>query len=223
LNVTTEEKPQMKYVAIIGDIKSSKAIPNRLDFQNSLNDIFKVISIDNKSIVSPYTITLGDEFQALYNSAKGLLTDIIRIMALLYPVRIRFSIGLGDIDTEINPKQALGMDGSAFHIAREGIIRMKNDEISRKAMPSITLNSDSKTQNSLLIDSFNIVSYMLERMSQNQLNILLGVVNNDSIPAIASKMDVSEQAVYKGIRKDAMLLIKDYIISFENEVGKLLK
>lgn len=213
----------MKYVAIIGDIKSSKTIPNRLEFQNSLRDIFNVISTKNISIVSPYTITLGDEFQALYNSGKGLLTDIIGIMAMLYPVKVRISIGVGTIDTEINPIQALGMDGSSFHIAREGVIRMKNDEISRKAMPSITLNSDSKLQNSLLISSFNLLSYLLESMSQNQLNVLLGIVNNDSIPVIANRMDISEQAVYKGIRKEAMLLIKDYILSFEKEVGKLLK
>lgn len=34
---------------------------------------------------------------------------------------IRFSIGWGDISTELSSRSSLGMDGPAFYLAREGI------------------------------------------------------------------------------------------------------
>ena len=46
----------------------------------------------------------------------------------LYPVKLRFGIGIGEISTEINQKAAIGADGPAFYAAREIINFLKNEE-----------------------------------------------------------------------------------------------
>jgi hypothetical protein len=76
---------------------------------------------ENMHLISPYTITLGDEFQAVLKNARHLFGDIITILYVIYPTKIRFSIGIGDIQTPVNPNQAIGMDGTAFYNARTGI------------------------------------------------------------------------------------------------------
>lgn len=213
----------MKYIALIGDIISSKNIQDRLDFQNRLSNIFQDISIDNSSIVSPYTITLGDEFQALYKSGKGLMVDIVRIMALLYPVRIRFSIGIGKIDTEINKTQALGMDGSAFHIAREGIIKMKNDELKSNVTSQIVYNNEVKSHYFKPKNAFSLVSFNLGKLSKNQLSILFGLLRDEPVSHIAGNLKISEQAVYKSIIKDGLAILTGSMLEYEEIFSESLK
>jgi hypothetical protein len=58
------------------------------------------------ALVSPGTLTLGDEFQVLLRRASGRLLDLLRISADLYPEQMRFALALGEIDTAINPPAA---------------------------------------------------------------------------------------------------------------------
>ena len=101
-------------IALIGDIIESKKIQKRAEAQKKLLLQFNKINSISKTLASPYTITLGDEFQALYKKADDLFRDIWRIALLLHPERIRFSIGVGELSTKINKKQSIGMDGPAF-------------------------------------------------------------------------------------------------------------
>lgn len=72
-------------------------------------------------LVSPCTITLGDEFQAVYRDARTLFADFCTILVGIHPARIRFSVGIGPLTTPVNPRQAIGMDGPAFHVARDAM------------------------------------------------------------------------------------------------------
>jgi len=117
-----------KFIVIIGDIISSRKVENRNALQSKLLDVFNELnSPDHENhLVSPYTITLGDEFQAVYDNANCLFLDSIRILERTFPQKIRFSFGIGEISTDINREQSLGMDGSAFYYAREGITHLKD-------------------------------------------------------------------------------------------------
>ena len=79
----------MNVIAVIADIVDSKHIIDRGNFQLNLE---KKLSIINKksanSIISPYTITVGDVFQVLYNSTETFFDDIWDIIASIYPNRI---------------------------------------------------------------------------------------------------------------------------------------
>jgi hypothetical protein len=86
----------------------------------SANDVFV------KQIVSPLTITLGDEFQGV---VKDLVTvvDIIfhidqALLAVRHPFRIRYSLQYGPIDTPLN---AHAMLGEGLTKARKGLEEMK--------------------------------------------------------------------------------------------------
>ena len=73
-------------------------------------------------------ITLGDEFQGLLNNPAYAIEIVKYIQRELYPVKLRFGIGIGEISTEINQKAAIGADGPAFYAAREIINFLKNEE-----------------------------------------------------------------------------------------------
>src|SRR4051812_44362234 len=112
----------MQAIAIIGDIVASKDPRRRDAFQRQLAKALAARNREKGSgLVSPYTITLGDEFQAVYRSARNLWTDIVTLLAEIHPVQARFALGVGDLTTRLNRRQALGMDGPAFHRTRAAI------------------------------------------------------------------------------------------------------
>ena len=107
------------YCAVIADMVDSKKLTDRGKVQDKLKTELANINLQyQKSIVSNFTITLGDEFQGLMADATHVMVIIDRICDAMYPVGLRFGIGFGDITTEIDPDQALGADGPAYHNAR---------------------------------------------------------------------------------------------------------
>lgn len=109
-------------IAIIADIVQSRKLSKRDEIQARLKTCLEQVNqLHQSSLASNFTITLGDEFQALFREPSGLLQALDEITFTMYPVRMRFGIGLGEILTDINPLLSIGADGPAFWNAREAI------------------------------------------------------------------------------------------------------
>jgi hypothetical protein len=89
-------------IVLIGDIVGSRDLDERSQIQRKLKRIFTLIKRKRSFLLSPYTITLGDEFQAVYGRAEYLFVDILNILSSIYPVKARFAIGIGGLKTPIN-------------------------------------------------------------------------------------------------------------------------
>ena len=119
----------MQYYALIGDIKRSKKIENRCEIQEKLKKILdNVNSIYNNDISAKFLITLGDEFQGLLEITAPILEIIKYIQREIYPIKLRFGVGIGNVSTLINHEAAIGADGPAFYAAREMIEFLREQE-----------------------------------------------------------------------------------------------
>ena len=89
----------------------------------------RVESAISKLFSFSFTVTTGDEFQALFSPNSYIFQIIDQISVAFAPYEIRFGIGVGDMITEINKEQSIGSDGPAYWLAREAInhIHDKND------------------------------------------------------------------------------------------------
>jgi hypothetical protein len=115
------------WLVLIADVVASRTIVDRETTQQVLVSTLAELNVKGRDqLASPYTITLGDEFQAVFHRADRIFADALEIMRALHPVQVRFSWGLGDLRTPINPALAIGMDGPAFHWAREGMRMLKD-------------------------------------------------------------------------------------------------
>ncbi len=187
----------MKKIALIGDIIESKKLKNRAVIQKKLDSIFKDINKKDKYLQSDFTITLGDEFQAVYSRADSIIINSLRILADLYPVKVRFSFGVGEITTAMK-KKAIGMDGPAFYNAREGMESLK------KGNHNFYLTDG-------LADSFrmeryvlNLISHMMKGWNENRFRTLLMMFEEKGKKDIAKKLSISERAIYKTINSGAL-------------------
>lgn len=189
----------MIYYAVIGDIIKSKKISEREKFQKSWMLFLNELNNESKSnIASPYTITLGDEFQAVYKSSNSMFKDIFKIMEHIYPNKIRISIGIGKISTEINKVNAIGMDGPAFYAARDGLMSLK--KIKQNTI-KITKYGQASTIDKFINQNLVLIFNNMESWKLNTLKIFNKLLSEESdILKIAKELNITERAVYNNIK-----------------------
>ena len=118
------------YLALIADVIDSKMVQERFDLQKQLEKTLQTMNeLFGEFLASSFTLTLGDEFQALLKVDAPVFQMIDTLRSLLTPTQLRFGIGLGEIVTDIDPLQSIGADGPAYWNARAAInlVHQKND------------------------------------------------------------------------------------------------
>ena len=118
------------YLALIADVIDSKTVQERLDLQKQVEKTLqKMNELFGDYLASRFTLTLGDEFQALLEVDAPVFQIIDTLRSELTPTQLRFGIGLGEIVTSIDPLQSIGADGPAYWNARTAInlVHQKND------------------------------------------------------------------------------------------------
>lgn len=118
------------YLALIADVIDSKMVQERFDLQKQLEKTLQTMNERfGDYLASCFTLTLGDEFQALLKVDAPVFQIIDTLRSELTPTQLRFGIGLGEIVTAIDPLQSIGADGPAYWNARAAInlVHQKND------------------------------------------------------------------------------------------------
>ena len=118
------------YLALIADVIDSKMVQERFDLQKQLEKTLQTMNeLFGEFLASNFTLTLGDEFQALLKVDAPVFQMIDTLRSELTPTQLRFGIGLGEIVTDIDPLPSIGADGPAYWNARAAInlVHQKND------------------------------------------------------------------------------------------------
>ena len=207
----------MQVIAVIGDLVGSKALAERAALQRKLKKQLERVSKDAKGLASPYTLTLGDEFQAVYRGAESVLGDIVALLAEIHPVRARFALGVGALTTRINAQQALGMDGPAFHQARAALMALKEDR--RLLRVAGSEPKDWAFANHVL----NLLSHQVEGWTQNRLRVLAGLLREKSVKEIEGGLEISRVAIYKNIRAAALDEVAGICHELSAALGRALR
>lgn len=189
----------MKVIALIADLVASRTLPHREVLQKKLAAALKQVNAQAKDLASPYTLTLGDEFQAVYRRADSLWADMVAIMAAIHPVQVRFALGVGALATPVNRKQALGMDGPAFHYARAALSELKEDGRLLRIAGEPAADEWCLSRHVL-----NLVSHQIDGWERNRLLVLGGLLQGKKVREIEQGLSVSTVAVYKNIRAAAL-------------------
>lgn len=189
----------MQAIAVIGDIVLSKEIGKRDVFQRKLAATLDGIGAEKGSgLASPFTITLGDEFQAVYRTSTGIWADLIAVLAAIHPAQVRFGIGIGELTTKLNSKQALGMDGPTFHRARAALTTLKGGEA------RFRIEGEREVDWALANHSLAFVSHHLTGWSKNRLEVLAALLRGRTVSEFEAELPISKVAIYKNINAAAL-------------------
>ncbi|MDZ7670107.1 MAG: SatD family protein [Gammaproteobacteria bacterium] len=206
----------MLLLVLIGDLVASRETPDRQSVQDRLRAALDERNTDRTGIASPYTITLGDEFQAVLENGERAFKDAVSIQAAVHPVLVRFSIAIGELSTKLNPHQAIGMDGPAFHQARAGIEDM------RQSYSLFRLQGLPSDLSDIVAPSLNLVSHEFGKWQSRRFDILAAIQRRERIADIARCLNVSEQAVYKNISEGRLRDVSELFEALGRSVNDVL-
>lgn len=192
------------FAAVIGDIKDSRHLENRKEVQVHLQEILDRLNEKYKDhIVSKFLITLGDEFQGLLCGGEHILDMVNEIRMEMYPVRLRFGIGFGQITTDIKSEMALGADGPGYYRAREAVELLKEREKkNRPVLAELCLRLDEKDQEKeILLNTVFDLMYVVEsgwteRQRETIWDMLL---YGDGQQNTARRLSISQPTVQKAL------------------------
>lgn len=198
----------MNYSILMADI-----INNRREESNKLMfDLRKLVFIINKKwkkqVLSPLTITLGDEFQGVIHNLENAYKIIFDIEELIIThnlkLKLRYVLNYGKIDTPINNRIAYEMLGDGLIVAREKLNSLKKNT----NRFHVIIAPDIKKQQ-LINDLFKLYENYIDNWKKNEYHIVREFLSGKDYQEIAGILDVNISTAW---RRKKSLNIEEYNI-----------
>jgi hypothetical protein len=179
---------------LMGDIVGSERVPSVEVLHHHFN-----LAVDRanrqhpNTIISPLTITLGDEFQGLISSLRdaAIIAQEMRHYLLESDIECRFVVGLVDIKTTVNKERAWNMMGPGLADARERLGEKKAESLYRFSLPGHKMTE-------MLLEAVGVGLTSIERRwTKTQLNDIARSLEGKSAADIAKIRNVTVHSVYK--------------------------
>jgi hypothetical protein len=202
---------------LLGDIISSKKIKDRAKFQkrliNSCNNINEAYG--NDLIAKMKIIKGSDEIGCLLGNLTPLYNIIDEIFKDIFPVKIRFVLVYGEIDTGLGTKDISQMDGPAFHQASKLIVDLKKEKL------IFNMHTSNKVMDVLISNNINLIYLIKSRWSPTKLEIIQAYERWGDQKKVAGELGISQQSVsyhlkssnWKEIKKIERELIRSFNIN----------
>ncbi len=197
------------YLALIADVIDSKMVQERLDLQKQVEKTLqKMNELFGDYLASRFTLTLGDEFQALLKVDAPIFQIIDTLRSELTPTQLRFGIGLGEIVTAIDPLQSVGADGPAYWNARAAInfVHQKNDYGNTQIYFSSGKENQDFFVNALIASGEAIRSSWRDSQEEILLNLLKRSVYSESFSQqdLAQSLSINPSALSKRLKSSSI-------------------
>lgn len=203
---------------LMGDVVSSKDYDSQM-----LQKQLKTLTANcnealQQSLLSPYTITLGDEFQGIPSSLSAAIETLFYLeeecLRQSLDFKLHYVLHLGIIETEINPDIAYEMMGPGLTKARELLSSKKRN---RKRF-QFQLNDETDTLQ--LNRLFEILDSIILSWKKDDFSLILDMINNENNAEVGAIHDKNRDQIWKR-RKTLMIheynllkeTIKTYITS----------
>ena len=197
------------YLALIADVIDSKMVQERFDLQKQVEKTLqKMNELFGDYLASRFTLTLGDEFQALLEVDAPVFQIIDTLRSELTPTQLRFGIGLGEIVTAIDPLQSIGADGPAYWNARAAInlVHQKNDYGNTQIYFSSGKENQDIFVNALIASGEAIRSSWRGSQEEILLDLLKRCVysENFSQQDLAQSLEINPSALSKRLKSSSI-------------------
>jgi hypothetical protein len=170
------------YFALIGDIISSKSLEERIRIQEKLENYLNLLNKKYEGVMKKkLAITLGDEFQALFHKGNFLLEIIHKIELEMYPTKLRFGIGIGDIEFDHGYLDSpYKSDGEVWWNARRAIdeVKMKNSKNKQEYYSNIYVMSKNKDFNNRVNTILDLCYSIKINWTKKQIDLIKYTIDN---------------------------------------------
>jgi hypothetical protein len=194
-----------EHFILMGDVIGSRKLP-AVKLHERMKALLSSCNKDLKAaILSPYTTTLGDEFQGIAASLRAALASAFYLedtrMRRQYDFEIRYVVLYGEIETPINREIAYGMMGAGLSRARE----LLTDK--RRGRPRFQFDLPQKRLEENLTRLCRAMEGLAERWDRRDYPLILDMLSIPGNEEVAEKYGKNRSQIWKR-RKN--LLIEEY-------------
>ncbi|MDJ0782402.1 MAG: SatD family protein [Desulfosarcinaceae bacterium] len=189
---------------LMGDIIASSGYPAADLRENFLTQIAACNRALASEIRSPYTVTLGDEFQGIAVSLRAVLDAIFFLEERLLggqPFKLRYAVVHGEIDTPINRRKAHTMMGPGLTRAR----KLLTDK--RRGQPRVRIDLTDRAVARQLERLFSVLDGITARWSADDAGLISDMIAIRHNAAVGARHGKNRSQIWK---RRKHLLIEEY-------------
>lgn len=186
----------MKYYIIMADVVRSREY-SQIELYEKLKSLVEYVNSSfSKKLLSPLTVTLGDEFQGVVKSLKD-ASELLFFMeehlaTNSYGFKLRYVICYGDIDTPLNKLNSMGMLGAGLTNAR----KLLNESKKSKIRFQILLEDSIK--NEILSNCFLIYQELIDKWyNRKDIDHIASINQEMDYKVVSAKLNVSRSQIWK--------------------------
>lgn len=147
----------------MADIIRSSGMDPKTTMLHFKNLVRKINKAHSKDLLSPLTITLGDEFQGVVKDLKSSIQIIVALEECIIhervPFKLRYALNYDHIRTPINKAIAHGMLGEGLTNTRKTISEMKSKP------ERFHISDNNPLASEILNDAFIVFQEIIEKWS----------------------------------------------------------
>lgn len=196
----------MRYPILMADIVDSRKA-NQTLLINEFKNV--VVFINNKwkaSIISPLTITLGDEFQGIIKDMEScykLVFDMEEfIVENSLSIKLRYVMNYGIIETPINRNIAYEMLGNGLTQAREYLNKLKSS-----SNRFIVLSDNKGKTTAVINDLFLLYGSYIDSWKLSEYQMVSEFLKDKDYKVVANNLGMNKSSTW---RRYKSLHIEEY-------------
>jgi len=194
----------LQYI-LMGDIIASSSYPAAALRKSFLAQIDACNRALGAAVVSPYTVTLGDEFQGVAASPLGAVEALFFLEEAILGVephfKLRYVLACGEIDTPLNRRQAHAMMGAGLTRAR----RLLTDK--RRGQPRFRFDLTDQTATRQFERLFMVLDGVTGRWSTSDADLIRDMIADPHNEAVGRRHGKDRSQIWK---RRKHLLIEEY-------------
>ncbi|WP_018126631.1 SatD family protein [Balneola vulgaris] len=204
------------YPILMGDVVSS-ATYDAQSLSKQLKALVHAVNEDHSAdIQSPFTITLGDEFQGVTQSLEATIAILFSFeeecLRQELPFKLHYAFHIGKIDTPINPDIAYEMMGEGLTTTREILTNKKRNRLRFEFL------LQDKQQTLQLNRLFEVLDALILNWKQEDFPLILDMIENENNAEVGELHNKNRDQIWKR-RKTLMIneynqlkaFIRDYV------------
>lgn len=126
----------------------------------------------------------------------------------IYPVKLRFGIGIGTMSTDIDVSVAIGADGPAYHAAREGLktVKDRNGRYEQPFADTLFYKCDATGRTYLSMDMLNanlsLAGAIREKWTAKQHEVIEALeTGGETLRVLAERIGVGHTSLQRRLDK----------------------
>lgn len=197
----------MKYPILFADIQNSR-LRNGKKLMGEFKEIVRTVNSNKKKqLLSPLTITLGDEFQGVIDTIEDGIEIIFNLEELIlqldYDLKLRYVLHYGTIDTKINKQMAFEMLGEGLTEGRNQLMELKKE--SKRFF--IHLDEKNLPKQEYINKAFSLYQSIVDSWKSKDRITVSAFLKHDDYKKVAEEINLNRSSAW---RRKKSLNIEQY-------------